>query len=223
MIDRGLVSIHGKRLRIAREEFDSKTRFQIARNDNKIIYDDENLLVIDKSIGVESYALERNHSCKLINRLDVDTSGIILLAKNNATLKKAISEFKKQSVKKLYYALVQGKLCEEIVINKSISTSRGEKAISRIDKNGRVALSIVKPLRILGNKTLLEVEIKTGITHQIRVHLASIKYPIIGDVIYNNECRGARRMMLHCYQTSIFDKVFVSNVNIDKEFGLEGY
>lgn len=222
LIDRGLVSVNGARVRIAREEMPLHTRFCIIESKASVLYEDEDLLVLDKGIGIESYELEKRHpSCKLIHRLDMDTSGVILMSKNEDFRKRAIMEFKNCAVKKLYIALAQGRICDHIEIDSPISTSKGARAFSRIDsKHGKPALSIINPLRIIGNKTLVEIEIKTGLTHQIRVHLASIDHPIIGDTIYNNANR-AKRMMLHCYKMRIFDKEFISKANIDKEFCIE--
>lgn len=225
MIDMGIVNINGRRLEVARQLLSHKTKFDISEIIVYKIYEDNDLLVLDKSIGIESYSLENRYAyCKLINRLDRDTSGVILMAKNEITLQKAICEFQQKRVKKTYFALVEGKIYDTIHIEKRIATRKGVKAKSYISKNGDNALSIVYPIRIFNNTTLVEINIITGKTHQIRVHLASIKHPIVGDIIYNDSyTKNAKRLMLHCYKTIIFNKEFISQTNIDSEFDLNIY
>lgn len=238
LIDDGLVSVKNARLEIAREMLPKNTRFAVIESSFSVVYEDSEMLVLDKGIGVESYCLERRFSpYKLINRLDKDTSGIILLAKNEETRAKAIKEFKERRVKKIYLALITGKLFEEIVIKNRISTRKGTKAKSFIESKNSInhnnlakniieskeAISIITPLRLINGNTLVEISIPTGATHQIRVHLSSKNHPIIGDIIYNNkncDTKKAKRLMLHCHKTTIFNKEFTSKVDIDKEFNL---
>lgn len=216
LIDSGLVSFKSKRVEIARSEFDAKSRFEIIRMDSKTIFQDDLIIAVNKEIGINSYSLEKRYNAKLINRLDKDTSGIILLSKNIDFIKKSINEFKNKAVIKKYQALVYGKLCDEVLINKKVQVKKGQKAVSFISSKGEEALSLVRPLQIIDNSTLVEVEIKTGRTHQIRVHLASINHPIIGDVIYNKlESKTAKRLYLHCFYTKIFDYEFTSPANFN--------
>lgn len=219
MIDNGLISVKNRRVEIAREIFPKNTKFDIMQPKCEIIFEDSNFFVIDKGVGIESYSLEVKFSpFKLINRLDKDTSGIILMAKNDDIHKLAVQEFKAKKVDKTYIALVSGKIYDDITINKPISTIKNKSAKSKIESSGKEAISIIKPLRLINNSTLVEVKILTGRTHQIRVHLASINHPIIGDILYNKSDNKAHRMMLHCQKTSILSHEFISNMNIDKEF-----
>ena len=104
-------------------------------------------------------------------------------------------------------ALVSGIIAEPVIINKPIFSQKNHYAKSSIDfKRGKSALSEVTPLKIYGKKTLVKVVIQSGRTHQIRIHLQSIKHPIVGDLVYGGE--SFMRLMLHSYKISIFDYTF---------------
>lgn len=220
LIDSGRVSVNGKRLLIARSILPFKTHFEVTSINSCVIFEDEKILALDKSSGVESYnLLELYPHCKLINRLDKDTSGVILLAKTSQMRKDSIEAFKQKKVEKVYLALIEGKLYEETTIEKKIHTKKDSKAISHIDNNGLNAISKVTPLQIFNQTTLVSVQIPTGRTHQIRIHLASIKHPIVGDIIYNKTSLiKAKRLMLHCYKTSLLGYTFQSNMDINDMF-----
>lgn len=214
LIDNGLVMMGNKRLDIARIEVPNNTKFTIQKIQSpKIIFKDDNILCVDKPAFFESYDLEKVFTdWVLLNRLDKETSGVILLVKPESEFaKKAKEEFKKQKVYKLYNALVSGIVSEETTINLPILTSKGNKAKSKINKNGKEAITIIRPLSIIGKKTLLEVEIITGRTHQIRVHLQALNHPIVGDKLYGGI--EATRLMLHAKKIKIFDYEFESNLD----------
>lgn len=222
LIDSGRVSIKGKRLLIARTLLPLNTKFEVLATPCVVIFEDDDILALDKSVGIESYSLLKTYPhYKLINRLDKDTSGVILLAKNEKMRQKAIQAFKQKEVEKMYFALIEGKLYEEINIEKKISTQKDSKAKSHIDNEGLNAQSIVTPLQTFTHTTLVSVQIPTGRTHQIRIHLASIKHPIIGDIIYNKTSLiKAKRLMLHCQKTSLLGYTFESKLDIHEAFGV---
>ena len=222
LIDSGRVSIKGKRLLIARTLLPLNTRFEVLATPCVVIFEDDDILALDKSVGIESYSLLKTYPhYKLINRLDKDTSGVILLAKNEKMRQKAIQAFKQKEVEKMYFALIEGKLYEEINIEKKISTQKDSKAKSYVDNEGLHAQSIVTPLQTFTHTTLVSVQIPTGRTHQIRIHLKSIKHPIIGDIIYNKTSLiKAKRLMLHCQKTSLLGYTFESKVDIHEAFGV---
>ncbi len=120
---------------------------------------------------------------KLLHRLDKETSGVLMLSRDKNFTKRVIDEFRKERVKKSYIALVDGIVAEEIEIDLPIYTvKRGGRAYSRVDKKrGKRAYTKVYPDTVQGKKSLIKVEITTGRTHQIRVHLSHIGHPIIGD------------------------------------------
>jgi len=212
LIDRGLVYVGDRKVKIARALMANNTKFRVEMpNEIEMVYEDNNLIAINKPAFLDSYEAEAIIKAKLIHRLDRETSGILLLAKNQEYLKKAINEFKKQNIKKEYKAWVEGVIYEEIVINKPIITYKiGNRAISKIDKKGKEAITIVKPNLVQGKKSKVDIEIKTGRTHQIRVHLSSIKHPIVGDEQYGSVTK-AKRVLLHAYSIEIFGKKFIAN------------
>ncbi|MCI7410766.1 RluA family pseudouridine synthase [Helicobacter bilis] len=222
LIDSGRVSIKGKRLLIARTLLPLNTKFEVLTTPCVVIFEDDDILALDKSVGIESYSLLKTYPhYKLINRLDKDTSGVILLAKNEKMRQKAIQAFKQKEVEKMYFALIEGKLYEEVNIEKKISTQKDSKAKSHIDNEGLDAQSIVTPLQTFTHTTLVSVQIPTGRTHQIRIHLKSIKHPIIGDIIYNKTSLiKAKRLMLHCQKTSLLGYTFESKLDIHEAFGV---
>lgn len=172
-----------------------------------IVFEDEYLAVINKpagmvvhpGAGVSSgtlanaiafhFGLEpegQNQRVGIVHRLDKDTSGLIVIAKNGLTGDKLAAQFRERRVNKSYIALVHGfvrKLSGKIDV--PIARDRANRTKMAVDKNGRNAVSLYKVRRRYEKFTLLDVNIKTGRTHQIRVHLSHLNHPILGDLTYN--------------------------------------
>ncbi|WP_441746778.1 RluA family pseudouridine synthase [Helicobacter pylori] len=211
LIDLGLVSVEGKKLMVARKELPKNTHFSVQKVEKpSVIFEDENILALFKPPFIESYDLVSFFKgWVLLHRLDKETSGVILLVKENSEFHlKAKKTFKDRAVKKEYLALIQGIIEEEQEINAPILTFKTTKAFSKISKKGQEAVTIITPLKIINKKTLLKVGIKTGRTHQIRVHLKHINHPIIGDTLYNNEPGSAKRLMLHAHKIALLGYEF---------------
>jgi 23S rRNA pseudouridine1911/1915/1917 synthase len=213
LIDRGLVYYLDKKIKIARAEMPNDTFFRVETIEKvNIIYQDEHIIAINKPALLDSYELAEaieEDDTELIHRLDRDTSGVILFARNDAFLADAIKAFKQRKVKKRYVAWIEGVFCEETKIDAPIATHKqGGKAFSEInEERGKPAITIVKPLEIQGKKSKVEIEILTGRTHQIRVHLASIGHPIVGDERYGSVTRS-KRILLHAKAISLLGYAF---------------
>jgi 23S rRNA pseudouridine1911/1915/1917 synthase len=170
----------------------------------KVIYEDSGLLVIDKPAGVNSDDFERR-----VHRLDKDTSGIFLVAKNDRVLEFLQKQFKEKKVKKKYLALVVGHLkTEKGIIETLIGRSPGDKRKQKVYlpqepkfESKRKAVTKYKVLQRFENYDLIEVEPETGRKHQIRTHLAYLSHPIAGDKLYGfkgqNSPEGLKRQFLH--------------------------
>lgn len=176
-----------------------------------IIYEDKDIIVINKPKGMVVHPANGNpdgtlvnavmNVCKdslsgiggeirpgIVHRLDKDTSGAIIVAKNDKAHINLSEQLKNHEVKKTYLALVRGIIKEnEATINMPIARSKKDRKKMDVDKNGKEAITHFKVLERYKNKyTLLQINLETGRTHQIRVHLSHIGYPIIGDEVYSN-------------------------------------
>ena len=211
LIDRGLVYAHDKKLKIARGLVPVNTKFKLLNLPKpKKIFEDENIIVIDKPPYITSEEIAKMFNTELLHRLDKETSGILVLVKNKEFKKKAIEEFKKQNVYKEYIAWVKGIVPEEMKIDlpiKIIKTKSG--ALAKISKDGESAITEIYPILAFRTKSKIKAIIHTGKTHQIRAHLKAIEHPIIGDEKYGGE--SYKRVMLHHHKFKLFDYEFTSN------------
>ncbi len=185
-----------------------------------IVYEDDDLLVVDKPAGLTVHPAPGHPRHTLVNailahfphladisdsvrpgivhRLDKDTSGLMLVAKNKVAQMNLVNQFKSRSVTKAYLVLVKGKLTpEQGLIDAAMGRDpRNRKRMAVVSK-GREARTEYEVVRYLGDYTLLEVRTQTGRTHQIRVHLAAIGYPVAGDLIYGVKTPHLSRQFLH--------------------------
>lgn len=188
-----------------------------------IIYEDEDLIVVNKAKGmvVHPGCGQENHTlvnalmarCKdslsgiggeirpgIVHRLDKDTSGIILVAKNDFTHIHLAEQIKNRQTKKYYIALVRGNIPENhATIRMPIGRSTKDRKKMAVSEKGKEAITHFWVLKRYPGYTLLKIKIDTGRTHQIRVHMAEIGYPIVGDEVYSNGKNpfGVRGQMLH--------------------------
>lgn len=210
LIDRGLVYLLGKRVKIARGEVDAASRFNVKKVDvPKTIFEDDKIVALNKPSFVNSEELlniERFKECKLLHRLDRESSGVILLTKDEEFRQKAILEFKEMNVYKEYVAWVDGSVALPFIVDDPLIITKGNKARVKIGKDGVSALSEVYPLEIFGKFSKVKIIIKTGRTHQIRVHMQSKNHPLLGDELYGGKSHF--RIMLHSKVLKIFDYTF---------------
>ena len=175
-----------------------------------VLYEDNDIIVINKPKGMVVHPANGNPDGTLVNavmaickdslsgiggeirpgivhRLDKDTSGVIIVAKNDKAHINLSEQIKNHEVEKTYIAIVRGNIPEnEATINMPIGRSTKDRKKMAVTKSGKNAVTHFKVLKRHNNYTLVEVKIETGRTHQIRVHLAEIGFPIIGDTVYSN-------------------------------------
>lgn len=210
LIDRGLVFVDDRKVKIARAEINTETKFRIEYPEEiEILYQDDDIIAINKPAQVDSYEIQDAiEGAELLHRLDRDTSGVLLLGRNEEFIKKAVNEFKNRRVEKHYVAWVEGVLYEKMEIDDPIFTVKKGKAFSMIDPvRGKKAHTLVKPEEIQGKKSKVYVEIRTGRTHQIRVHLAHVGHPVIGDEQYGSRTQS-KRVLLHSSKIKLLDYEF---------------
>jgi RluA family pseudouridine synthase len=220
--DRGLVYIENKKVKIARAVVPANTKFKIQEVAKlELIYEDDNLIVLNKPPFLTSDdCLKKYKKAQLLHRLDKETSGILLLAKNEEFRQKVIQEFKNNRVYKEYVAIVFGVVNDEETISEPLFSEKNKKTNqirTKVSKNGKSAITHIEPIEIIGKKTKLSVVIETGRTHQIRVHLAHIGHPVVGDEIYGGSSR-ARRLMLHAKKVGFLDYNFEITEDSDIAF-----
>lgn len=123
----------------------------------------------------------------IVHRIDKDTSGLVIIAKNDKAHINISNQIKNREVLKIYVALVRGVIKENSAeINMPIGRSSKDRKKMAVDKKGKEALTEFKVLQRYDGYTYVELKIKTGRTHQIRVHMSEIGYPIVGDTVYSN-------------------------------------
>lgn len=211
MIDRGLVYVGNKKVMIARGELDSKTNFRVIKVEiAKPIFENDDIVVVDKPAYVNSDEIERQFKpAVLLHRLDRETSGVLMLVKNEEFRQKAIKEFKQDKVYKEYIAWVEGIMSEPIEVDKPILTQKkNNKAYSNVSPKGKPARSEFFPDIVSANKTKIKCVIHHGRTHQIRVHLRYIDHSIVGDEQYGG--RRAKRVMLHAHKVKLLGMEFTA-------------
>ena len=188
-----------------------------------VIYEDDDILVINKAKGMVVHPGNGNPNGTLVNavlarckdslsgiggeyrpgivhRIDKDTSGLLIVAKNDKAHLNVSEQIKNHEVKKTYVALVRGRIKEnEATINMPIARSKNDRTKMAVRKDGKEAITHIKVLKKYKEYTFIEVNIETGRTHQIRVHMAQIGFPIVGDVVYSNGKNpfGVNGQMLH--------------------------
>ena len=192
----------------------------------EILYEDQDVAVVVKPSGMVVHPAAGNESGTLVNallyamedlsgiggvkrpgivhRLDKDTSGLLMVAKNDRAHLSLSEQLKARTMEKHYLAVVEGRMREESGrVDAPIARSKKDRKKMAVDPEGREAHTEWRLVENLKNAALLDVHILTGRTHQIRVHMQSIHHPVAGDVIYGlKNGVKAPRLMLHAYTLS---------------------
>ena len=192
----------------------------------KILYEDDYLMVISKPVGLVVHPGAGVYSETLVNglihydeniknigeedrpgivhRLDKDTSGLMIVAKDNLAYKKLVEMFKTGKVHKEYLAILTGHLKEEVRVNEPIGRNpKDRKSFTVIYKNSKDAISTFIPIKYMNGFTLCRVIIETGRTHQIRVHSKFLRHPVLGDTVYGyKNSLGIKTQLLHAFKLS---------------------
>lgn len=242
------------------KEFNKPKEIKKVNLNHPIIFEDENLLIVDKPRGLLVHGDQNEKSLTLANevinylyskneydpkdkgfipapahRLDRNTSGLVVFAKNLTSLQQLEELFKdKDNIEKHYLALVKGVVDQKLEIDSPLLKDEKTGTV-RIAKGGKSALTLVEKVKIYGDFSLVDVQILTGRTHQIRVHLASVNHPVVGDSKYgdfkiNKEFKDLynfENQFLHAYKLKfkkldgklsyLSNKEFVSKLPSDEE------
>ena len=234
-IKNGFVKVDGeialkpnlKFLREAKIELTVPQELKNSDLEPRTIYEDEKVLVLDKPAGLLSMA--KGEHCPemtledyglLVHRLDRDTSGVVILAKDEGTQKFLRRQFQERKTHKVYVAVVEGQLkLAEARIDLPIARDLKRPTTFRVDPNGKASETFYKVLDTDGEKSLVELRPTTGRTHQLRVHMKYLGHPIWGDLVYNG--KEAERLYLHARQLEITlpgGERRVFEANLPKEF-----
>lgn len=257
MIDKGEILLNGKIVKPGYKvkiddkidiDLDKLEKENFAEHDGRIpkaeklplniIYEDDDILVVNKSAGMVVHPAHGHYTGTLVNallnyegfltdfnkpkdtkderhvlrpgivhRLDKDTSGIMLVAKNGIALRKLSKQLKNRTVTKKYIAIVRGLIeLDEDVIKAPLAKDKKNRIIMKVDEEGgKEAITYYHVLKRdqKNNFTVIEVTPKTGRTHQIRIHLSHIGHPVLGDILYNGPVvEGLSRQALHAASIS---------------------
>lgn len=208
----------GDRITLTIEDSDYPTR-QIQLGDARqvrVLYEDEHLIIVNKPAGIKTHPNQPTETDTLLNhlaaylapqkqqphvvhRLDKETSGAILFAKNQFVLPILGRMLENKEIYRRYQAIVSGRLAHDLILNQKIGRDRHDRRKRRIDpKGGKTAITHVTVVQATVKESRIICRLETGRTHQIRVHLANIGHPIIGDPLYGN--KKAPRLMLHAVE-----------------------
>lgn len=208
-----------------------------------IIYKDEYLAIINKPVGMIVHPTETIRQDTLVNallyhfdslsdlngeerpgivhRLDMDTSGLLVVAFNNEVHEKLKNQFQNRTIKKKYVAIVNGNFDQPtMTIEKPIARSMRNRKLMTVDESGRYAKTSLDVISQVEGYSLLDIDLFTGRTHQIRVHLNSINRPILGDPLYNKVKTkfNLNNQLLQAYRLEFIHPITKENMDFEIEY-----
>lgn len=212
------------------EDYPAKTIPLGDANLVQALYEDQHLIVVNKPEGMKTHGNEPteiallNHvsaycgqTCYVVHRLDMETSGAVLFAKNPFILPILNRLLENKDIQRQYWALAQGIFkSKETIYRDKIGRDRHDRRKRLVDpKQGQTAYTTVRRLKALKETSLVNCQLKTGRTHQIRVHLAHHDHAIIGDPLYSQ--KKASRLMLHAHKLSFTHPLTQEKISVQAQ------
>ena len=206
---------------------ENSTNILPKKMDLKIIYEDEWFLIINKPSGIAIHpsilhysnsicngikfyfnTICLNKKIRPVNRLDLNTSGLVIFAKCEYIQEHLIGQMKEKTLKKEYLAICNGKFKEKTgTINLPIARKENSIIERCISKDGQPSITHYKVLKEYNNYSLLKCTLETGRTHQIRVHMSAIGHSLVGDSLYGTISNSISRQALHCFKLSFLHPI----------------
>lgn len=203
-----------------------------------IVFEDDDLIIVNKPSGLTTsasrshytenlsgailnYMLKKDNNfvVRIINRLDKDTAGLVMVAKHSL-ISKLLNESDK--IEKTYYAILTGNLDRPITINKPILTTKNELGYNNhkriIANNGKEAITHLYPVKQINNNTLCKVNIEYGRTHQIRVHSSYINHALLGDELYGEKSKLITHTALVCKEIKFYHPIKKETIIVSCKF-----
>lgn len=234
LIEDGLVTVNNKKVKsgwklrlgeVVEVEFKEPEKISTEAEEVPfdIVYEDDDLVVVNKPQGVVVHPCSSTKSGTLVNgllyriknlsgingvlrpgivhRLDKETSGLLVVAKNDKAHISLAKQIKDKTCKRNYLAILEGNLKEDSgEIKTYIARDKKDRKKMAVSDSGREAITDYKVLERFKNACFVEFSLKTGRTHQIRVHAKYLGHPIIGDKVYGKEVKGLEGQLLHAYR-----------------------
>lgn len=259
LIEENLVTLNGKKVKSGSKlklgdsvevTFKEPEKISLEAEDVpfEIVYEDDDLVVVNKPQGVVVHPCSSTKSGTLVNgllfriknlsgingvmrpgivhRLDKETSGLLVVAKNDKAHVSLAKQIKDKTCRRQYLAILDGNLKEDSgQIRTFIARDKKDRKKMAVSNEGREAITDFKVLKRFKNSCLVEFSLKTGRTHQIRVHAKFLGHPVVGDKVYGKEVKGLDGQLLHAYKLSFVHPTTLKEMTFEVKlpFHFENY